>query len=80
MAVAQPEYPRIAAELRRRISSGEYGPSDRLLTLPELCEAYRVSEKTIRDGLGLLRNEGLIESKAKARTRAAAAARPPHGR
>ncbi|MEV8340806.1 GntR family transcriptional regulator [Streptomyces niveus] len=69
VAVAQPEYLRIAADLRRRISSGEYGPGERLPTLPELCEAYRVSETTIRNALGLLRNEGLIESKARAGTR-----------
>lgn len=66
--VAQPEYLRIAAELRHRISSGEWGPGDRLPTLPALCQAYRVSETTIRNALSLLRNEGLIETKARAGT------------
>lgn len=66
--VAQPEYLRIAADLRRRISSGEWGPGDRLPTLPALCQEYRVSETTIRNALTLLRNEGLIETKARAGT------------
>ncbi|MEV6181367.1 GntR family transcriptional regulator [Streptomyces sp. NPDC052015] len=67
--MAQPEYLRIAADLRRRISSGEYGPGDQIPTLPELCAAYRVSETTIRNALALLRNEGLIETRARAGTR-----------
>ena len=68
--VAQPEYLRIAADLRRRISSGEYGPGDQIPTLPELCAEYgNVSETTIRNALALLRNEGLIESRARAGTR-----------
>ncbi len=68
--VAQPEYLRIAADLRRRISSGEYGPGDQIPTLPELCREYGgVSETTIRNALALLRNEGLIESRARAGTR-----------
>ncbi|MGW4030733.1 GntR family transcriptional regulator [Streptomyces sp. NPDC004838] len=68
VAVAQPEYLRIAADLRRRISSGEFGPGDRLPTLPALCTEYRVSETTIRNALGLLRGEGLIETRARAGT------------
>ncbi|MGY4917473.1 GntR family transcriptional regulator [Streptomyces sp. 900116325] len=69
VAVAQPEYLRIAADLRRRISSGEFGPGDQLPTLPALCGEYRVSETTIRNALGLLRTEGIIESRARAGTR-----------
>lgn len=75
MAVAQPEYLRIAADLRRRISSGEWRPGDQLPTLPELCEEYRVSGTTIRNAIGLLRNEGAVESRARAGTRVRA--RPP---
>jgi GntR family transcriptional regulator len=67
--VTQPEYLRIAADLRRRISSGEYGPGAQLPTLPALCGAYRVSETTIRSALTLLRNEGIVESRARAGTR-----------
>ncbi|MEU5596803.1 GntR family transcriptional regulator [Streptomyces sp. NPDC020298] len=68
-AVAQPEYLRIAADLRRRISSGEWAPGDQIPTLPELCAAYRVSETTIRNALRMLANEGLIETRARAGTR-----------
>jgi GntR family transcriptional regulator len=75
IAVAQPEYLRIAADLRRRISSGEYGPGDQIPTLPDLCAAYRVSETTIRNALRLLSGEGLIETRARAGTRVRA--RPP---
>lgn len=66
--VAQPEYLRIAADLRERITSGEYAPGARLPTLPELCDQYGVSETTVRNALGLLRSEGLIESRARAGT------------
>jgi GntR family transcriptional regulator len=69
VTVAQPEYLRIAADLRRRISSGEFRPGDQLPTLPSLCGSYRVSETTIRNALGLLRNEGLVETRARAGTR-----------
>ncbi|MFI6529938.1 GntR family transcriptional regulator [Streptomyces uncialis] len=67
--VAQPEYLRIAADLRRRITSGEFQPGGRIPTLPALCDEYRVSETTIRNALALLRNEGLIETRARAGTR-----------
>jgi len=68
-AVAQPEYLRIAADLRRRITSGEWAPGDQIPTLPELCDTYAVSQTTVRNALDLLRNEGLIESRARAGTR-----------
>jgi len=68
--VAQPEYLRIAADLRRRISSGEFRPGDQIPTLPALCAEYGgVSETTIRNALRLLANEGLIETRARAGTR-----------
>ncbi|WP_237530438.1 GntR family transcriptional regulator [Streptomyces sp. SID3212] len=60
---------RIAADLRRRISSGEWGPGGQLPTLPALCEEYGVSDTTIRNAMRLLANEGLVETKARAGTR-----------
>lgn len=66
--MAQPEYLRIAADLRCRISSGEFRQGGKLPTLPELSESYRVSDTTIRNALRLLRNEGLIETRARAGT------------
>ncbi|MDI1452928.1 GntR family transcriptional regulator [Streptomyces sp. ATE26] len=65
----QPGYLRIAADLRNRINSGEYQIGDQIPTLPALAEAYEVSETTIRNALALLRNEGLIETRARAGTR-----------
>ncbi|MFD8254242.1 GntR family transcriptional regulator [Streptomyces werraensis] len=67
--MAQPEYLRIAADLRRRISEGEWGPGDQIPTLPELHAAYGVSEAPVRAALRMLTNEGLIESRARAGTR-----------
>ncbi|MFJ9353775.1 GntR family transcriptional regulator [Streptomyces mirabilis] len=60
---------RIARDLRRRISSGEFGPGDQLPTLVPLARHYDVSETTIRKALALLLNEGLIETRARAGTR-----------
>ncbi|MFE4991444.1 GntR family transcriptional regulator [Streptomyces mirabilis] len=60
---------RIARDLRRRISSGEFGPGDQLPTLLPLARHYDVSETTIRKALALLLNEGLIETRARAGTR-----------
>ncbi|MFF5795817.1 GntR family transcriptional regulator [Streptomyces albogriseolus] len=67
--MAQPEYLRIAHDLRRRISEGEWGQGDQIPTLPELSTAYGVSEAPVRAALRILTNEGLIESKARAGTR-----------
>lgn len=68
--MAQPECLRIAVDVRRRISAGEFGPGDQIPTLPELCREYAdVSQTTIRNALALLRNEGLIETRARAGTR-----------
>nr|WP_253267995.1 GntR family transcriptional regulator [Streptomyces asoensis] len=66
--MAQPEYLRIAADLRRRISSGEWAPGEAIPTLRVLTEAYGVSEITIRNALKLLVGEGLVETRARAGT------------
>jgi GntR family transcriptional regulator len=74
--VAKPEYLRIAADLRRRISpGGEFGPGDKIPTIPELCAEYGVSEAPVRNALRLLASEGLTESRARAGTRVRT--RPP---
>ncbi|MFE1071010.1 GntR family transcriptional regulator [Streptomyces sp. NPDC058783] len=67
----EPGYVRIARELRDRITAGAdgYRPGDQLPTLPDLSAAYSVSEPTVRQALRTLREEGLIETRARAGTR-----------
>ena len=50
----------IAADLRRRIRSGELAPGDRLPGEDDLAGRYSVARGTMRKALGLLRSEGLI--------------------
>jgi GntR family transcriptional regulator len=57
-----PLYQRIAADLRRAISSGELPPGSRLPTEQELGERYGVSRNTVRLALAELTNEGVIAS------------------
>ncbi len=52
----------IAADLRRAIEAGEYGPGDRLPTGAELMERYAVARQTVQNAIEQLRSEGLITS------------------
>ncbi|MFI1091839.1 GntR family transcriptional regulator [Streptomyces sp. NPDC020917] len=54
-------YERIADDLRDRIRAGELAPGDRLPTETVLVERYGKSLPTLRQALGLLQAEGLIE-------------------
>jgi GntR family transcriptional regulator len=54
-------YERIADDLRQRICSGKLGPGDRLPSETALVEQYGKSLPTLRQALGLLQSEGLIE-------------------
>lgn len=65
----RPEYLRIAAELRASIANGTYAPGDQLPTLTALAQQYDVSDTTVRNAIGILRNEGLVESKTRSGTR-----------
>lgn len=51
---------RIAAELRRRIDTGEWGPGDRMPTYEDLATRYSTGSATIQAALAVLRREGLI--------------------
>ena len=53
-------YRRVASLLRRRISSGEWQPGDRLPALEALVDELRVGRVTVRHALDLLADEGLI--------------------
>jgi GntR family transcriptional regulator len=64
----RPEYLRIAAELRSAIADGTYPPGSKLPTIEALIASHGVSATTVRNALGVLRSEGLIESRARAGT------------
>ena len=58
-----PKYQRIASALRGDIRAGTYGPGDRLPAETALMERFKVSLPTLRQAIGLLRAEGLVESR-----------------
>jgi DNA-binding GntR family transcriptional regulator len=58
-----PKYQRIASELRAQIRTGEYSPGSRLPAETALMERFGVSLPTLRQAIGLLRAEGLLESR-----------------
>ncbi|WP_431916334.1 GntR family transcriptional regulator [Nonomuraea jabiensis] len=58
-----PKYQRIAEELRREIRAGTLRPGDRLPAETALVARFKVSAPTIRQALGVLRAEGLVESR-----------------
>ena len=58
-----PKYLQIAAQLRREIREGKFKPDTRLPAETALAERFRVSPITLRNAIGVLRAEGLIESR-----------------
>ncbi|WP_327267120.1 GntR family transcriptional regulator (plasmid) [Streptomyces sp. NBC_01232] len=61
-------YEEIARDLRERIASGEYSPGATLPLMRDVAQEYSVSDITVRKAYGLLRREGLIESRRRAGT------------
>ncbi|MET7761926.1 GntR family transcriptional regulator [Streptomyces sp. NPDC005393] len=59
----RPKYQRIADSLREAIQSGEYGSGDRLPGENELMATHGVARMTARQALGVLRDEGIAESR-----------------
>ncbi|CAM3159807.1 GntR family transcriptional regulator [Saccharomonospora xinjiangensis] len=55
-----PVHRQVAADLRERITAGEYAPGDRLPSERTMIETYGVSRLTIREALGILRAEGIV--------------------
>lgn len=53
----------IAAGLRREIETGRFRPGDRLPSESELTRTHSVSRTVVREALGLLRSEGLVEAR-----------------
>lgn len=54
---------RLAAELRERITLGDYGPAGAIESEAELGRRYEVSRVTVRRALEQLRDEGLLASR-----------------
>ncbi|MGA4994846.1 GntR family transcriptional regulator [Nonomuraea bangladeshensis] len=53
-------YTQIADRLRERIRSGEFAPGQVLPSEAELCRGFRVARNTVRRGLAILEEEGLL--------------------
>lgn len=67
---------RLAAELRERITLGDYGPAGALESEAELGRRYEVSRVTVRRALEQLRDEGLLASRKGAGWYVASFAQP----
>ncbi|MEV5827937.1 GntR family transcriptional regulator [Spirillospora sp. NPDC052242] len=59
----RPAYLRIADTLREGIRDGSLPPGSRLPTLAQLRRAHGVSEIVVRQAIGVLRGEGLVETR-----------------
>ncbi len=59
----RPVYKQLADEIRQMITSGEVPPGEGLPSEPELARRYEVARTTVRQGLSLVANEGLIHSR-----------------
>lgn len=57
---AEHPHRQIAASLRDRIRAGEWGPGERLPSIPALAQAYGVAKQTIQRAIDQLRVEGLL--------------------
>lgn len=57
-----PVYFRLAENIKQQVLSGALKPGDPIPSEAQLCEQYGISRMTVRQGLKLLAEEGLIES------------------
>lgn len=64
-----PLYHQIALILRSRAEAGGLGPNGNLATEQQLCAEFGVSRTTIRQALGLLKQEGRLSSRRGVGTR-----------
>ena len=54
-------YRQLAGVLRKRISSGELAPGQRMPSEKDLHDEFGLARETVRRAIGVLRNEGLVE-------------------
>jgi len=57
-----PLYLKLASLFREKIRRGQWPTHSQLPTLPALRDEYGLARETVRQALGVLRNEGLIDS------------------
>jgi len=58
-----PKYRAVACSLRERVEAGEWAPGERLPAESALVRAYGVSLATVRQGIAVLRQEGLLDAR-----------------
>lgn len=57
-----PPYKQVAAEVRKRIESGEIPPGRRIPSLTEMEAEFGVARDTLQKAVRLLKEEGLVET------------------
>jgi len=57
---AEPHWPQVAEEIRRRISAGTYAPGARVPGTVALAAEFDVSQSTASRALARLRTEGVV--------------------
>lgn len=58
-----PLYVQVAAVMRQRIDSGHWAEGEKISTLEELEKEFAVARVTIRQGIDLLRKDGLLDAR-----------------
>lgn len=64
----EPRYVTVAAELRKKIKSGEYPIGSTIPTEQDLCEHFAISRFTVRAALQILVDAGLVSRRPRAGT------------
>ncbi len=57
----EPAYAQLAAILRRQIAGGVYPPGEKIPSEPSISRQYGISIMTVRQAMGVLTEQGLIE-------------------
>jgi GntR family transcriptional regulator len=57
----EPAYAQLAAILRRQIAGGVYPPGEKIPSEPSISKQYGLSIMTVRQAIGVLMEQGLIE-------------------
>jgi GntR family transcriptional regulator len=57
-----PVYREIISDIRTAIETGQLKPGDRLPTIAQFCEQYRVSPTPVKFAMRVLEEAGLIET------------------